>query len=130
MDNRVFNVNGSGDEMLKAALALVFRQEGERTACKSWIQTKEHGLVLLWCAGQGDSDLPAPLDSEGVFPLIKQWLTSEFAKSVTPSDWCQNQDHDGSNSDGWQVYCEDWGHVAGSHYAICGIKPAYMWHGK
>lgn len=130
MDNRLFNVNGSGDEMLKAALSLVFNQEGIGTTCKSWIQTKQHGLILLWIADKDSNELPVPTDAETVFPLVSKWLEGDFAKEVILSNWCEDFDHDGSNSKGWQVYCEDWGHVAGNNYAICAIKPAYIWHGK
>jgi hypothetical protein len=130
MDNRVFNVNGSGKAMLIMALELAFKQEGNNTTCSSFIESKEHGLVLVWCRGQGDHDLPADLCADECADFICKWLESDFAKTVKPSEWCGNADHDGHNSDGWQVYCEDWGHVGGNHYSICAIKPAYMWHGK
>ncbi|MBL4800193.1 MAG: hypothetical protein JKY50_22585 [Oleispira sp.] len=130
MDNRVFNVNGKGTDMLLQALKLVFSQEGQRTTCSSWAESKEHGLILTWCKGEGDHDLPSDMDASSCLSFVSSWLASDFAKDVVPSEWCGDTDHDGHNSEGWQVYCEGWGHVGGNHYAICAIKPAYMWHGK
>jgi hypothetical protein len=72
------------------------------------------------------------MSADQIFPLVDNWLHGEFAKEVlkTADGWDANMDHDGSNSVGWRVYVDDWGHVANNHYAICAIKPAYMWHGK
>lgn len=130
MDNRIFNVNGEGRDMLHKALELVFQQEGKNTTCRAWKQTKEHGLILLWSDSSDANAFPAPLSAEECVPMIEKWLASDFAKTVELSRFCDNADHDGDNGKGWQVYCEDWGHVGGDHYAICGIKPAYMWYGK
>lgn len=130
MDNRIFNVNGSGKEMLAAALDLAFKQDSYSKTCSAFSETKDSGLILLWCKGQGQNDLPADLDSAACVDFVLKWLVSDFAKEVKLSKWCENHDHDGHNSDGWQVYCEDWGHVGGNHYSICAIKPAFMWHGK
>lgn len=131
MDNRIFNVNGRGVDMLKKALELAFMQEGQNTTCKAWKQTEKHGLILLWTDSvEGASDLPAGLDPSECALLVDKWLKSDFAKTVELSDFCDDQDHDGDNDKGWQVYCEDWGHVDNEHYAICAIKPAYLWMGK
>lgn len=130
MDNRVFNVNGSGDEMLLKALELVFMQEGKNTTCTSWTQSKDNGLMLCWCEGKGLTLLPSPLTAKECLPFILSWLNSDFAKTVSLSEWCNDLDHDGHNSNGWQVYCEGWGHVGGYSNTICAIKPALMWHGK
>lgn len=125
MDNRIFNVNGRGADMLRRALQLAFAQEGERTTCKAWAQTREHGLILMWCQGQGDSDLPCEMTSEQIAPMVEQWLAGEFAKTVTPGEGCQNFDHDGHNEIGWQVYFERVG-----FYVICAVRPAYLHYGK
>ena len=130
MDNRLFNVNGSGDELLLAALSLVFKQQGDNTKCKAWVQTKDHGLILLWYKCSNSNELPTSLTAEDSLPIVKNWLKGDFAKDVVLSDWCNDSDHDGHNSNGWQVYCEDWGHVGGRSNAICAIKPAFMWNGK
>ena len=131
MDNRIFNVNGSGSEMLRKALELAFMQEGDNTTCTAWRETKEHGLILLWAkASDNANPLPAPLSASQCVDVVETWLQGDFAQTVELSDFCEDHDHDGSNSDGWQVYCEDWGHVGDEHYAICAIKPAFMWNGK
>lgn len=130
MDNRIFNVNGSDDEMLKATLSLVFYQMGANCTCKAWAETKEHGLILLWCKCSDSNSLPTKLTANDIFPIVKKWLISDFAKNVELSDWCVDYDHDGHNSEGWQVYCGDWGYVGEFRNAICAIKPAFMWHGK
>lgn len=132
MDNRVFNVNGSGTDLLLAALKLAFAQEGygERSAT-AWVETEDCGLILCWVDDDKLNTFPAPLSAEQCLPLVEQWLEGDFAETVKPSKWCGNADHDGSNSRGWQVYVDDWGHVGIAGYrAICGIKPAFMWHGK
>lgn len=131
MDNRVFNVNGSGDEMLLKALELVFLQRSEKTTCSGWQQTKEDGLILCWTKNdESITPIPSDLTATECLPFVLSWLKGEFAKSVQLSKWCDNLDHDGHNSGGWQVYCDDWGRVGSQSYSICAIKPAYMWHGK
>lgn len=131
MGNQVFNVNGSGVELLSKALDLVFTQAGySPEKCVAWKETKEDGLILLWSENDGAHKLPAPLLAKECLPMIESWLKSDFAKTVKLGDWCNNKDHDGHNSIGWQVYVGDWGHVGFERYAICAIRPAYIWHGK
>lgn len=131
MDNRVFNVNGNGSKGLLAALELVFLQDGSNTTCKGWKETKEHGLILYWLDKRdNNTSLPVPMNAQQCIHFVEAWLETDFAKTVELSDWCEDADHDGHNSEGWQVYCENWGKVGGSDYAICAIKPAFCWHGK
>ena len=130
MDNRVFNVNGEGREMLLRTLELVFEQK--RIGCAGWVQT-ERGLVLLWHVDPAKGETPFPskrLAAHEVLPLVLSWLDSDEAKSLVLSDWDADVDHDGSNSRGWRVYVEDWGHVGGNSHSICCVTPAFMWHGK
>ena len=131
MDNRIFKVNGSGDLMLATALSLAFQQEGIRTTCSAYSSSKENGLTLHWTDSDKESvKLPSPLDSEQCLPIVKAWLESEESEDVVSGAFEGDCDHDGHNSMGWIVYCEDWGHVGGKWSAICGIKRCYMWHGK
>ena len=131
MDNKLFNVNGEGDEMLTKAIELAFLQCDERTTCDAWIQSKEHGLILMKWKTEGSNELPSSLTSKEVMPIVLSWLKGEFAKDVIKSEWCDYCDHDGSNGDGWQVYTDDWGCVGEAAGAtICAIKPAIMWYGK
>jgi len=135
-DNRLFSVNGRGKEMLAATLAIAAQQHGDRPdTFEGWIDDPKKGLILVWHAEPGKANkfisrLTASQVAEQVWP----WL--ESIKHVKPYtlellQWEGNMDHDGSNSIGWRVYCEDWGHVGpASSYAIVAVKPVYLWHGK
>ncbi len=136
--NRIFNVNGKTEAMLRDALKLVFAQEGDHTRAHAWVEHPEHGIILLWgIPSTGDylrpyscSKFLSPLTAEEVTPLIVTWLKSDEAKIVKCEHWDANADHDGSNSLGWRVYCGDWGHVGEERYSICAVKPAWIWYGK
>ena len=84
MDNRIFNVNGAGEQMLLDTLKLVFTQEGDNTTCKAWKQTDEHGLLLLWWHEDRDktNPFPAPMTAEQCLPFVTAWLKSDAAKKV------------------------------------------------
>jgi hypothetical protein len=128
-DNRIFNVNGNNDEQLLAALKLVFDQS--RMKCVGWLFSESKGLVLLWsCSGEKTSTLPSALTAEECLPFVLAWLKGKDAEGMKCEGWDANTVHDGSNTRGWRVYCEDWGHVARISSAICAVRPAYMWHGK
>ena len=127
-DNRIFNVNGEGDEMLLDTLKLIFKQEGDNTTAKGWRKSLKHGLIL-YAYENGDINLfPNPLTAEEVFPIVKKYLKS--GEDVELDDWDKDADHDGSNGQGWRVYCEDWGHIGSDHSAFAAIKPVYIWYGK
>ena len=84
MDNRVFNVNGEGEEMLRDTLRLVFQQEGERTTAKAWASRKSHGLILFWWNPDREDAhvFPSPLSADDCVPIIMKWLQSEEAGKV------------------------------------------------
>lgn len=133
MDNKIFNVNGSGQKMLEDTLQLVFFQSSERTVTKSWSLCPKKGLILYWSNNVDGIDVNSfltPLTAEEVTPMVWAWLNSDGALVTEMIGYDKDADHDGSNSLGWRVFVEDWGHINGSPYAICAIKPAYMWHGK
>lgn len=131
MDNRLFNVNGRGEDMLRLSLRLAFLQHCDNVKVKAWSQSKEHGLVLHWSDSHPDSQqFMAPLSADEVTPMVLAWLRSDFASNVKLGEWCDDHDHDGTNSSGWQVYCEDWGHVGSATNTLCAIRPAFLWHGK
>jgi hypothetical protein len=131
MDNRLFNVNGEGDAMLLRALELVFEQDNMKDAAAYRVD-KEKGLILLWHRPDGRESTPFPSDltPKEVLPIVSAWLKSDEAKKVKGGKWEDDYEHDGSNSEGWRVYCEDWGHIGDETYAICAIKHVYLWHGK
>ena len=137
MDNRIFNVNGDlkNSEMLLATLELVFCQfmSDRKSLCKAWAFDSDKGLILLWhhnINNKKENRFPSILTAKQCLPFIQAWLESEQAGTVNISDWDSNYEHDGSNSKGWRIYCENWGHVGEYNYSICAIKPAFMWHGK
>lgn len=137
MDNRVFNVNGSGLPGLIAAMKLAFRQQAgfydrSRTDTVSgWIVDPKKGLILLWSDSvTGCSKFMAPMTAEQVAPMVMGWLETDEAKAIPLSGWDADCQHDGNNSPGWRVFVEDWGHVGDQRYATCCITPAFMWHGK
>ena len=131
MDNRIFNVNGSGEEMLLAALRLAFMQDGSNRRCRGWQLTK-NGLVLAWYVEGNTVPFPGSrgMTAEEVLPVVLSWLVGDDAKGVLMEGLDANADHDGDNSLGWRVFCEDWGHAGGCTTAICAVKPAYLWYGK
>ena len=131
MDNKIFNVNGRGIENLERTLELCFLQNGNNTTAKSWYVDEEKGLILQWCDSvvKGTS-LLAPMSASLITPMIFKWVNSDEAKEIKLKNWDCDHQHDGSNSLGWRVYVEDWGHVKSDWGAICAITPAYMWHGK
>jgi len=131
-DNRVFNVNGRGLEMLRSALKLAFQQDGDSTTAKAWRFVPEKGFVLLWVhnAGDGSNAFPCPLSADAAVSMVWEWLEGEQAKGMKFEGWDADCDHDGHNSMGWRVFTGDWGHIAGNTYAICAIRPVYLWHGK
>lgn len=131
-DNKVFNVNGRGLDMLRAALQLAYQQNGEKTTAKAWKFIPEAGFVLLWWNDRADGSnaFPCPMNAEAVAPMIIEWLASEDAKGMKCSDWDADTDHDGHNSKGWRIYTGDWGHINDITSAICAVRPAYLWHGK
>lgn len=79
-------------------------------------------LIILWHEEQGSQLLPYPLTLDQTAIFIEGWL-----KNV---DYGKEPDHDGDNGKGWRLFTEDWGHVAGHHYAIVGVNPAWAMYGK
>lgn len=128
MDNPIFRVNGEGQERLIDTLKLVFNN----SHAKSWSISSEHGFIFHWVDDvPGVSPLPVPLSSSECASMATKWLKAQFVeRTVMLEPWCEDFKHDGHNTKGWLVYVNDWGHIGNSRYVICGIKPAYIWHGK
>ncbi len=136
--NRIFNVNGKSEAMLRDALKLAFAQHGDHTRAVAWVESPKHGIILLWAVPSTSDYLKpypctrflSPLTAEEAAPLMWSWLHSDDAKKVECIGDDADYDHDGHNGAGWRVYCERWGHVGTETYAICAVKPAWMWYGK
>jgi len=128
MDNRVFNVNGRGEEFLAETLRLAFKQCGNNTTCCGMAET-EKGLVLVpYLNGKVSMPLPELYASECI-PLVIAWLRGPAAAKIKLEGFDVDMEHDGSNIKGWRVFCGDWGRVA-DYTAICAVTPAFMWLGK
>jgi hypothetical protein len=140
MDNRIFRINGCGKQMLANVLELAIYQHGgcyefdrNNHKVKGWTFSQNHGLVLLWAPNENNPKhhkFIAPLGPQALAETAYDWLATEEAKTVTHGQWEDDCDHDGHNSQGWLVYCEDWGHVDGDWRAFAAVKPVYLWHGK
>jgi len=138
MDNRVFNVNGTDNyDNLLEVLKLGFKHGnfGLNRTVKGWSIDKEHGFVLHdfipSFSNEGVNKFPLPLNVESIYPIIQQYLDDKDTWNNTEFDkWDEDLDHDGHNTKGWRVYCEDWGHIGHNSGAFLTIKPAYMWMGK
>lgn len=135
MDNRVFNVNGKGVELLAKVLDLAMIQEGFKSVkMTGFKKDPERGIILYWHNNQaeekGVTPFLAPPTSGELARMIVASLSEEWTSRIPMEDWDANCDHDGSNELGWRVYCDDWGKVGDDDYAFLCVKPAYMWHGK
>lgn len=80
-------------------------------------------LILFWHEERGNVPLPFPLGLDETIQFVQNWLKVTDMPGRPP-------DHDGNNGMGWCIFTEGWGHVAGSHYAIVAIQPAWAMYGK
>lgn len=143
-DNRIFNVNGSGKEMLLSVLKLAFQQEGPNTTCNGYIVDPVRGMILLWAVPDGkpkEGDptvrLPAKYTPESVLDFVWTWLESKPKMGKSDCHWDEAyEDGDVWNEKGWRVYCQDWGHIESSikghdgWRAIVAVRPVNLWLGK
>lgn len=137
MDNFRLDLTGESIETLKEGLSIAFRHNapGGRTTHWAEVEVKtlpewdgasgtRKALVLLW---HEDTSLksqafPTRLENQKVVEIVLEWLKG--------ADYGPEPDHDGSNGRGFRLFCDHWGHVAGSHYGIIGIAPAWAQWGK
>lgn len=137
-DNRVFNVNGKGPELLAETIKLAFACSSSYSGitydtCTAWKYKKDKGLILYSCFSDTDKDInkfPGKLSYAAAANMVIEWLESKEAAATVLDGWDKDADHDGSNSKGWRVYVEDWGRVGGDFGVICAVTPAFIWHGK
>ena len=133
MDNKIFNANGSGTEMLELALKLACQTTYVKSIpIEGWKVNPKKGLVLYWSANTNKeiNKFPTPLYYNEVVGMVEKWLKSPEAENIPCEGLDSDVDHDGHNELGWRVYTEAWGKVDGENYSICAIKPAYLWYGK
>jgi hypothetical protein len=79
-------------------------------------------LILFWHEERGSLPLPYALEIDEAIPFVSGWL-KKAQRGPEP-------DHDGDNGEGWRVFTEAWGHVAGHQYAIVAVQPAWAMYGK
>lgn len=158
MDNFAINVTARGRESLRLALALAFENNAPGKKATHWVEVPGVGIVLMWHAdklhysrdSEGElipnderytrtdevdesksgvaqsSRFIAPLSAETAVGTVWNWLESLEDKDYYGS----LNDCDVTERRAWRVYCENWGHVQGSSYAICAIQPVWAWLGK
>lgn len=127
-DNVIFRVNGDGVHMLETALELTLLQR-RASGFKCWKFSPKHGLILA-SYGKDFHEFPVPISAEQAAKMVFKWLSSPECKDVPYGDGCEEADIDGDIDEGWEVYCEGWGHVDNEDGAICAIRPACLWVGK
>lgn len=79
-------------------------------------------MIFYWYADKGTTPLPYKMTFKECADLAWGWLQQQ--------DYKDEPDHDGSNSRGWAVFNESWGHVDNSHYAVGAVSPQWIWIGK
>lgn len=129
MDNRIFNVNGTGLLKLTKTLELAFGIDKSIVGYR----VNEKGIIL-YSYDTSSKQKPmvrflTPHTIEQAAKVAWDWLLSGEAKKISCEGWDANADHDGSNERGFRVYTEDWGMVDGDHDTYI-IIPAYCWYGK
>lgn len=133
-DNRLFNVNGENAKTLKLAIKLAFMEDSyseKGNAAKAYLIHPLKGLIFLWTDNvEGAIAFDEPLYYKKAFKFATQWLESDKADSIHLEDNEQDIDHDGFNSLGWRVYFDGLLPEVNPFYAICAVKPCYLWHGK
>lgn len=129
-NNRQFCVNGPMDnpKLFSAAMALVLEQSCYRKIAGFRIDAKK-GMVFYWTAFKGSSQFPFGNEIDQVAKFAWMWLESHPKLTGAPGKWEGHIDHDGSDDDGWKLYCEDWGHVD-AWEAFAAVKPIVCWYGR
>ena len=123
MDNIIFSVTGYTRETFADAIRLAFRVCGHKVV--GGLRTcPDKGMILYWTKSLDEDfrETPYAMDDGQIENLVWGWLQS--------ADYGPEPGHDGSNSKGWHVYTEEWGHVDGQWEAFLAIKPIWAWHGK
>lgn len=146
MDNRLVNITSVGEDALAMAIRIIWpncagqvakhykivnlaekvEYFGEPTT-RHYTSMREDPngtptLILLWHEERGSLPLPYELDVNEAVKFVEGWL-NKVPRGSRP-------DMDGDSGNGWNVFTDLWGHVAGHHYAFVGIQPAWALYGK
>lgn len=140
-DNKLFNVNGRGPEMLAKTIDLAFHQEwgnfmgaNSEGVITGWRFSPTAGIILTYSQSDGVitkyNKFVTPLSLLDAAKFVIRQLESDESQAVPLERWEDNMDHDGHNSIGWRAYLGDWGQIDSDWYALVAIKRVYLWHGK
>lgn len=126
-DNRKFDVNGRGPEMLKLALELVLNQTGMQV--RSWKKDLYKGLVLYWLEDMDDAQkFITPPSIDTLANMVWDWIRSDEQYDIKlEKDEVEFPSDAGSNTRGWRVYYD---RENGGFYQVITIKPINLWHSK
>lgn len=143
MDNRHISIQTRGKKALELAMQLLFDNAPGGKA-RRYCEHPTYGFVLFWGGEEKDLygyedwrkpeeektsapivKLPFEMDCQAATEMVWSWLQQQPDDKYR--DYC---DHDGSNSHGFKIYNEYWGHIGSSHYAILAVLPIWAWHGK
>ena len=125
MDNHRIDLTWKGEERFKNILGLLAQAHGGRRKDKNFTHYSadpDYGLILYWADSSRAEKLPGPMDAAQLVDFAWEWLQKQ--------DFGKQPDHDGSNSKGWRIFNEAWGHVKGEWAAFCAIQPIWAMHGK
>lgn len=140
MDNFRFDITARSPEALKLALEVAFElettkpyvygylvepapKESESAAGGEWGANKAKlRLVLFQYESKRATPLPYKMTFAQALSFVQGWLQN--------AEYGRQPDHDGSNSKGWRVYNEAWGHVSDDWAAFVAIEPVWALHGK
>lgn len=141
MDNFSLNIVSDGRDSFEKALEIALQHHTSVThyaviehgvVVNEWTKVlkKRKTLVLFWCDDTSfkpkPTELPFAMKGRELFSFVWGWLEDAWTKRLHG----QEPDQDGSNGNGWRIFNEDWGHVAGSHGAFVGIQPVWAMFGK
>lgn len=118
MDNFHIDVTSEGREAFSLAMQLAFDGDPIRSRKAVAFKSSKDRLVLYWTHDERDTSGLAPDGSSAPVKLPFAMSAAQAAEFVWgwlggAADYGAEPDHDGSNSEGWRVFCGDWGHVDG-----------------
>lgn len=114
-----------GRDMLEDCLKIAL---GGHLYATHWsVSADNKKLTLYWSDPKKPGAVPllSRANLSTIATYVRVWLHELGREGYGPEP-----DHDGSNSMGWRIYNEAWGHVDDCPYAICAIEPEWLWHGK
>jgi hypothetical protein len=137
MDNFALNVRAVSRETFKKAVEIAFAATPGGKA-SHYVQSRRYGLVLFWMAHPGDvfegnviHALPDEMNATEAASFAWKWMERKTRNEFQLKGWDRfYDDGDVACEPAYRVFVEDWGHVGGSHSAVCAILPCWAWLGK